>query len=34
MLEIVGEAEELEFDEAGNLSGVSAEVGKAGALSH
>jgi hypothetical protein len=34
MLEIVGPAEELEFDEAGNLAEVSVERDKAGALSH
>ena len=33
MLEIVGPAEELEFDEAGNLAGVSVEADKAEALS-
>ncbi len=34
LLEIVGPAEELDFDEAGNLGEVSVERDKAGALSH
>ena len=33
MLEILGPAEDLEFDEAGNVSGVTIEMEKAGALS-
>jgi hypothetical protein len=33
MLEIIGPAEELEFDEAGNLAGLSVEADKAEALS-
>jgi len=34
LLEIVGPAEEFEFDEAGNLGGLLLEIDKAGALSH
>jgi hypothetical protein len=34
MLEIVGEAEEMEFDAAGNLKGLTLQAEKAGALSH
>ncbi len=34
MLEIIGPAEEMEFDEAGNLGGLTVETEKAGALSH
>jgi hypothetical protein len=34
MLEIMGEAEEMEFDEAGNLKGLTLQAEKAGALSH
>jgi hypothetical protein len=34
MLEIVGEAEEMEFDQAGNLKGLTRQAEKAGALSH
>jgi hypothetical protein len=33
MLEIIGPAEELDFDEAGNLGGLSVETDKAEALS-
>jgi hypothetical protein len=34
MLEILGEAEEMEFDAAGNLKGLTLQAEKAGALSH
>jgi hypothetical protein len=34
MLEIVGAAEEMEFDAAGNLKGLTLHAEKAGALAH
>jgi len=33
-LEILGPAEEMEFDAAGNLAGLSEEIEKAGVLQH
>jgi len=34
VLEILGEAEQMEFDQAGNLRGLTQQAEKAGALSH